>query len=101
MRAGSFDVPPFNGKAIDQLIDQVTGVLVCVGSQVGIFGGRQDGSVAQDLLDLEQIDTRFNQKGCVTVTKVVRSNLFFIPQVWTTLRRVFCTPPRSNGVVAR
>ncbi len=39
MRAGSCDVPPVDGEAIDQLIDQVSGVLVCVGSQVGIFGG--------------------------------------------------------------
>jgi hypothetical protein len=58
-------------------------------------------AVTQDLLDLEQVDAGFDQMGGVTVTKAMRSNLFFIPHAATTLHRVFCTPPRSSGLVAR
>jgi hypothetical protein len=52
MRAGSFDFPPLDGKAIHQVIDHLFGVMACVGGQVGIFGGGQDGAVAEDLLNL-------------------------------------------------
>ncbi len=39
-----------------------------MGGQVGVFGGRQDGAVAEDFLYLEQVDTRFDQMGGKTVT---------------------------------
>ncbi len=48
--------------------------------QVGVFGGGQDGAVPEDSLDLEQIDTGFDQVSGVGVTKIVRGDLFFIPQ---------------------
>jgi hypothetical protein len=54
--------------------------MVGVGCQVGIFGGGQDGAMAEDFLDLEQIDTRFDQMSGIGVTKAVRGDLFFIPQ---------------------
>ena len=68
---------------------------------MGVFGGGQDGVVTEDLLDFEQVDTRFDQMGGITVTKAVRGDLFFIPQWATTLLRVLWTPPRSSGVLAR
>lgn len=33
--------------------------MVRIGGQVGVFGGSQNGVMAEDFLNLEQIDTRF------------------------------------------
>lgn len=33
--------------------------MVRIGGQVGVFGGGQDRMMAEDFLNLEQIDTRF------------------------------------------
>lgn len=55
----SFDCPPFNGKGVHQPIDELCCVMVRIGGQVGVFGGSQDGVMAEDFLNLEQIDTRF------------------------------------------
>ena len=52
--------------------------MVGVGSQVGVFGGGQDRAMAEDLLYLEQIDTRFDQMGCIAVAQAVRGNLFWL-----------------------
>jgi hypothetical protein len=71
-----------------------------MGSQVGVFTGRQDAAVTEDLLYFKQINARFDQMGCVAVSQAMQGNLFFIPQASTTLRMVVCTPPRSSGVVA-
>ncbi len=62
--------------------------MVCVGSQVSVFGGGQDAAVTEAFLYFEQVDARFDQMGCITVTQAVRGDLFFIPQSATTLRRV-------------
>ena len=51
-----------------------------MGGQVGVFGGGQDGAMAEDFLDFEQVDARLDQVGRITVTKAVRGDLFFIPQ---------------------
>jgi hypothetical protein len=67
MRAGSFDVPPADGKAIDQIIDELFCVMVRRGCQVGVFGGRQDGAVTEDFLHFEQVDARFDQMSGKTV----------------------------------
>lgn len=101
MTAGSFDGPPVNGKAVHQGIDQLAGILVRAGSQVGIAGGGEDTVVAEDFLHFQQIDTGFDQMGGITVTQTVWGNLFFKPQSCATWRSVACTPPRSRGVVAR
>jgi hypothetical protein len=47
------DLPPANVKSIHQVIDQLFGILVRAGGQVGIFGGRQDAAVTEDSLDFE------------------------------------------------
>jgi hypothetical protein len=43
-----------------------------MGGQVGVFGGGQDGAMAEDFLDFEQVDARLDQVGRITVTKAVR-----------------------------
>lgn len=57
--------------------------------------------VAEDLLYFKQIDASFNQMGGIAVTQAVWRNLFFNPHCAVTLRKVSCTPPRSNGETAR
>ena len=47
---------------------------------MGIFGSGQYTAVTEDLLDLEQVNARFDQMSGITVTKAVGGNLFFIPQ---------------------
>ena len=69
-------------------------------SQMRIAGGGENGVVPEELLDLDQIDTGLDQVSGIAVAKAVGGDLFFRPQVSATLRRVFCTPPRSSGVLA-
>lgn len=57
--------------------------------------------MAEDFLNFEQIDARFDQMGSITVAQAVGCDLFFKPQLTATLRSVACTPPRSSGVAAR
>jgi len=80
MRAGSFDIPPVNGKAVHQLIDGLSGILVGIGGQVSVFGGGQDGAVTEDFLYLDQVNAGFDQMGGIAVAQTVEGNLFFIPQ---------------------
>jgi len=61
-------LPPYHGKAVDQVIDDLLGILVCTGRQVGVFSGGQDGAVAEDFLYFEQVDTGFDQMGRIAVT---------------------------------
>ena len=68
MRAESFEAPPLNGETTHQLIDQLVNIVVRAGCQVGISGRGQNATVAQDLLHLQQVDTRFDQVGCIAVT---------------------------------
>lgn len=51
---------------------------------MGVFGGGQDGAMAEDFLYFKQIDARFDQVSGITVAKTVRSDVFFIPQSATT-----------------
>ncbi len=37
--------------------------MIGAGCQMGVFGGAQDGAVAEDFLYLEQVNARFNQRG--------------------------------------
>ena len=101
MRAESFGLPPVNGEAIHQLIDRLFGMRVGMGAQVGVFGGAQDGAVAEDFLYLDQFNAGFDYMRGIAVTKAVGGDLFFMPHSAATLRRVLCTPPRSSGVLAR
>ncbi len=41
--------------------------MIRIGCQMGIFGGGQDASVAEDFLYLQQIDPRFDQMGGIAV----------------------------------
>ena len=80
MKGASFDHPPLNGKALHQVIDQLLGIPVGMRCQVGVFGGGQDASVAEDFLHLQQIDPRFDQMSGIAVPQAVQRDLFFIPQ---------------------
>ncbi len=68
MRAGSFGFPPYHGKAVDQIIDDLLGILLCTSRQMGVFGGSQDGAVTEDFLNFEQVDAGFDQMGSIAVT---------------------------------
>ena len=56
--------------------------------------------MAEEFLYLDQIDTGLDQVGGIAVAQAVRRDVFFRPQAKTTWRNVFCTPPRSMGVLA-
>ena len=68
--------------------------------QVGVSDGGKNRVMAEEFLYLDQINTGLDQVGGIAVAQAVRRDLFFRPQAWTTWRKVFCTPPRSRGVVA-
>ena len=68
--------------------------------QVGIADGGENGVMTEEFLYLDQINTGLDQVSCVAVPQRVWRDLFFRPQAPTTWRKVFCTPPRSRGVVA-
>jgi hypothetical protein len=61
MRDGSFHPPPVDAEAADQLVDGLLGFLARALGQMGVAGGGEDRAVAQDLLDLQQIDPGFDQ----------------------------------------
>ena len=73
MRAGSFDIPPSNGEASHQIVNDLFCIMVRVGGQVRVPGGGQDGTMAEDFLYLEQIDTRFDQMSGIAVTLIPSS----------------------------
>jgi hypothetical protein len=57
----SFELPQVDGETAHQLIDQLIGTLGGMRSQVGVLGGGEDTAMAQDLLDLQQIETGLDQ----------------------------------------
>gem|GEM_PF-6206777 len=67
MRARSFGLPPSDGEAIHQLVDDLLGVTLCIGCEVGLAGGGEDRVVAEDLLHFQQIHTGLDQVGCIAV----------------------------------
>ena len=54
----------------------------------------------EDALDFAQINTGLDQMGRIAVAQAMGCNLFFIPQLATTLPKAFCRPARSSGVLA-
>ena len=44
MTGGSLDFPPINGKAIHRIIEDPPCVVVCLGCEVSVSGGGQDGA---------------------------------------------------------
>ena len=67
MRAGSFDRPPRDGETIDRLVDDLLGRVLRRSGQMGISSSRQNRAVAEEVADLEQIDTGLDQMGGITV----------------------------------
>ena len=53
--------------------------------QVGVTGGGENGVVAEEFLHLDQIDAGLDQMSCIAMSKRVGRDLFFRPQVATTL----------------
>ena len=51
---------------------------------MGVFGGGENRAVAEDFLNVKQIDAGFDQMSGITVAKAVWGNVFFIPQSATT-----------------
>jgi len=47
--------------------------------EVGVAGGGENAVMTEDLLDLDQIDTGFDQVGGVAVAQAVGRDLFFSP----------------------
>ncbi len=68
MRVGSFGFLPCHGKAVDQVIDDLLGIVLCTSRQMCVFGGSQDGAVTEDFLNFEQVDAGFDQMGRIAVT---------------------------------
>ena len=76
MRAGSFGLPPRDGEAIHQRVDDLLCIALRSGCQMGVLCGRQDRVMAEDLLHLEQIDARLDQMSCIAVAKTMGGDLF-------------------------
>jgi hypothetical protein len=64
-------------------------MMLCLIRQMRIAGGREDGMMAEDLLDFEEVDAGLDQVSGIAVAKAVRRNVFFSPQDSTTARRAF------------
>lgn len=55
--------------------------------QMRIAGGGEDGVMAENLLDFEEVDTGLDQVSGIAVAQAVGRNVFFTPQDSTTARR--------------
>ena len=64
-----------NGKAIHQGIDEIAGLVLGTGGEVDIARVGEDGTVAEDLLHLQQICARFDQVSGVGMSKAVGTDL--------------------------
>ncbi len=51
MKGESFDVPPFDRKAIHERIDDLLGLAVRTGGRVCMAGGGYDAVMTEDFLD--------------------------------------------------
>lgn len=74
------DVPPGEGEGVHEGVDAIDGLVLGAIGEVGVAGGGEDRVVAEDLLDLDQIDAGLDEVGGVAVTQAVGGDLFFIPQ---------------------
>ena len=97
---GSVDLPPVDAETVHQAVDAVDGVMLGLVSQVSVAGGRENGLMTENLLDLDQVNASFDQVRGVAVAQAVWRDLFFRPQVSMTLCSVVWTPPASIGVLA-
>jgi hypothetical protein len=60
MPGGSFDLPPADAEAIHQAVDAVDGMVLGLVGQMRVADGGENGVMAEELLYLDQIYTRFN-----------------------------------------
>lgn len=60
--------------------------LIC---QMGVPDRRENGVMAENLLDLDEVDTGLDQVSGIGMTQTVWRNLFFRRQDSTTARRAF------------
>jgi hypothetical protein len=67
MPGGSFDLPPIDGESIHQAVDPVERVMFGLVSQVGIADGGENRLMAEEFLNLDQIDTGLDQVRGITV----------------------------------
>ena len=67
-------------EAIHQAVDAFDGVMLGLVGQMGVAGGGEDGVMAEDLLDLDQIDAGLDEVRGIAVAQAVWGDLFFIPQ---------------------
>ena len=79
MPGESFGRPPLDGEAIHQGVDPIECVMLGLVGEVGVAGGGENAVMTEDLLDLDQIDTGFDQVSCITVAQAVGRDLFFSP----------------------
>jgi hypothetical protein len=60
MPGGSFDSPPADAEAIHQVVDAVDGMVLGLVGQMRVADSGENGVMAEELLYLDQIYTRFN-----------------------------------------
>ena len=80
----SFDRSPAQFEAPHQGLDALAGQCLGLVRQVGVAVGGENAVVAQDVLNVLQADTGFDQVGCMAVAKAVGGDLFFRPQATAT-----------------
>lgn len=71
-------------KARHQGLDANTGFGVGVVGEVRVTGRGEDGIVAQNFLNFQQVNAGLNQVCCIAVAKAVWGDLFFRPQARAT-----------------
>ena len=71
--ASSFDRPPAQIETAHQGIDALGGQCLSLSGQVGVAIGGEDGVVAQDVLNVLQADTGFDQVSCIAVPPIPMS----------------------------
>ena len=100
MPGGSFDGAPSHGKSAHQDVDAIYRLMLRLIGEMGVANRGQNGLMAEDFLNLDQIYAGFNQMRGIAMAQTVRRDLFFTLQASATLPSVICTPPRSSGVLA-
>ena len=68
--------------------------------QMGVANRRENRVMAENALNLGELDARLDEVRGIGVTQAVWRNVFFSPQDSTTARSAFWTPLRSSGVLA-
>jgi len=82
---GSFYGTPGHGEAAHQGVDTIHRLMLRLIGEMGIMNGGQNGLVAQDFLNLNQINAGLNQMRGKAMAQTVRRDLFFTPQDSATL----------------